>query len=71
MPLLASLADRLLSMVVPRVTAGACCPPDPTQVACGPCYKNRLTEHQSQKTCSYTCACKVLCGACTTYATCV
>jgi hypothetical protein len=65
------LADRLLSMVVPAMSAGACCPPDPYQVACGPCYKNRLTEHQSQKTCTYTCACKVHCGGCSNYTTCV
>lgn len=71
MHFISPIADRMLSVVVPRVTAGACCPPDPHQVACGPCYVNRLTRHQTQRTCSYTCACKVVCGGCSTYATCV
>jgi signal peptidase I len=29
MRLVTTVADRLLSAVVPRATAGACCPPDP------------------------------------------
>lgn len=65
MRLIAPIADRLLSAVVPRVTAGACCPPDTQQVACDGC--GRTSQHlwmRAWKTCSYNCACKLMCGPC-------
>lgn len=68
MRLIAPIADRLLSIVVPRITAGACCPADTHKVACNGCARN--SQHiwlQQFKSCSYTCACKLICGACTEY----
>lgn len=49
------LGDRLLGMVLPRLTASAGCPPDCWYQACGTCYRKR---------CCYTGACKVSCGSC-------
>jgi hypothetical protein len=59
MRLVTTVADRLLSVVVPRVTAGACCPPDPWVQEC---YCSNHTIYV--KTCSYTCACIAHCGGC-------
>ena len=59
------IADRLVSAVVPRVTAGACCPPDPYTVTCTACARNYAHVWQKTvKTCSYNCACQVFCGGC-------
>ena len=60
MRLITRISDRLVGMVVPEITAGACCPPDTYQQEC---YCRNLTIYA--KYCSYNCACKVFCGACT------
>ena len=61
MRFVASIADRMLAMVVPRATAGACCPPDPWKQSCG-CHSSTHTIWV--KNCSYNCACQVFCGTC-------
>lgn len=59
MSMIATLADRLLSKVVPEIKAGACCPPDPGTEEC---YCHNHTVYA--KNCSYNCACKLFCGSC-------
>jgi len=49
----------MLSMVAPRATAAACCPPDPWLQECY-CHNHSVYV----KNCSYNCACKVFCGSC-------
>jgi len=68
MRLLASLADRMLIAVAPRVTAAAGCLPDQHQVACSAC--TRLSNHvwtQSQKSCHFTGNCQLVCTSCVTH----
>ena len=59
MRLVTTVADRLLSAVVPRAIAGACCPPDPWVQEC---YCHSHTVYV--KNCSYTCTCAAHCGGC-------
>jgi len=59
MRMIARMSDLLLGLVVPEITAGACCPPDPWQQEC---YCRNHTIYV--KTCSYNCACAVHCGSC-------
>ena len=59
MRIVTGLADRMLSMVAPRATAAACCPPDPWLAECY-CHNHSIYA----KRCSYNCACKVFCGTC-------
>jgi hypothetical protein len=54
-----SLADRVISAVVPGITAGACCPPDNYREECY-CRGSVVWA----KNCSTNCACKAVCGAC-------
>jgi hypothetical protein len=54
------MADRLLSAVVPKITAGACCPKDTTLQFC---YCVALLYAQ-YRYCSYNCSCQVVCGGC-------
>jgi hypothetical protein len=59
MRMITRMSDRLLRLVVPEITAGACCPPDPWQQECS------CTNHTIRaKSCSYNCGCKVFCGSC-------
>jgi hypothetical protein len=68
---IAPIADRILSAIVPRATAGACCPPDPYLVACTGCYRGYSHQYVYEaKTCSYNCACQVSCGGCNTLVPC-
>jgi hypothetical protein len=59
MRLIAPLADRMLSRVVPRVTAAGCCSPDNHLVYCF-CSGGRKYE----KACHYECDCSYVCGGC-------
>jgi len=59
--IIATLADRLLGLMVPTVTAGACCPHDPWVQECS-CHES--TETVWAKNCQYNCACQPVCGAC-------
>jgi hypothetical protein len=62
-----TLADRMLSMVVPKIKAGACCPPDTTQQFCY-CQPYHSIDHANfYRSCSYNCACQLVCGGCNTY----
>jgi hypothetical protein len=58
-----TLGDRLVSLVVPKVSAGACYPPDPwTELcSCPAPYKKGTWRN-----CSYNCAGVAHCGACYT-----
>jgi hypothetical protein len=49
-------ADRLLSRVVPKAAAGACCPPDPSYETCFCSGKNRYAQR-----CTSDCACRTHC----------
>jgi hypothetical protein len=69
MQLLTKAADRLLSVVVPHVTAGACitCPPSWTTTSGCNCVKQSDKNHaQYIKRCSRSgCECQtVTCGPC-------
>ncbi len=59
MRVLARIADRMLSVVVPQASAGACCPPDGQEIIC---YCSGC--HTYLKYCHYNCACQYECGAC-------
>jgi hypothetical protein len=59
--MVAKMADRLLSVVVPTVTAGACCPHDPYVQECR-CHS--ATKSVWVKSCSLNCACQPVCSAC-------
>jgi len=54
-----TLADRALSLVAPKTTAGACIPPDPWTQYCS-CTSYRVKV----KNCSYNCKGTAICGAC-------
>lgn len=54
------MADCLLSAVVPRITAGACCPKDTTLKFCY-CVGYQSAAYRY---CSYNCSCQVICGGC-------
>lgn len=62
MALIDKMADRMLSLVVPKVKAGACaCNYTFTQK----CYGGYCTDcHIYQQNCIADCACHVTCGAC-------
>lgn len=60
MRLMNLVADRLLSAVVPRITAGACCAGDPFWKTCF--CEDGVWFHKS---CHYNCSCGVVCGDCT------
>jgi hypothetical protein len=60
MRMITKLADRMLSAVVPEITAGACCPDTYVYVSCA-CKKNV----QYQKLCHPNCTCtELLCSGC-------
>jgi len=54
-----NLADRLLGAVAPRVTAGACVPPDQWKQSCG-CVSHIIRY----KNCHYSCNGTPVCGSC-------
>ena len=59
MRLINSLADRVLGVVAPKTTAGACIPPDPYTRYCS------CTSHTVKvKNCNNNCAGVVFCGSC-------
>jgi hypothetical protein len=59
MRLIAPLADRLLTLAVPKVTAAGCCSPDNGLVKCY-CSGGKLY----QKACHYECNCVYMCDGC-------
>jgi hypothetical protein len=60
MRLINSLADRVLGVVVPKTTAGACVPPDSWTQYCS------CTSHVVKtKQCHYGCTGNPVCGSCT------
>ena len=59
---ISKIADRLLSAVVPKITAGACCPKDTTRQFCY--YHPAGSGIPWYRYCSYNCACQLVCGAC-------
>jgi len=59
MRMIERMSDRLLGLMVPEITAGACCPPDPWQQECY-CRSHAIYA----KSCSYNCGCKTFCGSC-------
>jgi hypothetical protein len=62
MRMITKLADRMLSTVVPEITAGACCPDTYVYVQCGCSSKTKLTY---QKLCHPNCTCtELLCSGC-------
>jgi len=65
MGILTSMADRVLSLVVPRASAGACCQNNPGWVFC---YCNRRNPREPNlryaKYCQYNCSCQQVCGPC-------
>ncbi len=63
--MISSIADRMLAIFVPRVTAAAGCTGS-FQQACGQCLEDGHTGvwHQSQQACVYLPNCTVKCGAC-------
>jgi hypothetical protein len=68
-----SLADRILSMFVPSVTASARIPcPASYQAECSACRTTTGGKIQSVKTCSYVGGnCTLKCGACYTIVGCL
>jgi len=62
MQIINRMADRLLSAVVPSITAGACCPQDTTLQFCY-CVGN-LGRAAAYRYCSYNCSCQLICGGC-------
>lgn len=62
MRILTEMVDRMLSAVVPEITAGACCSMN------GQHYKSFCScpcgKYQRQKNCIIDCACHGICGAC-------
>jgi hypothetical protein len=58
MRLLDVAADRLVGLLVPKTTAGACeCRPEPWTQCCGP-------HIALSQVCQYDCNCKIYCGGC-------
>jgi len=57
---ISKIADRLVSVVVPKITAGACCPKDTTLQFCY-CHFGYQAYYRY---CSYNCACQLVCGSC-------
>jgi hypothetical protein len=66
MRLIAPLADRLVSIVVPRLTAAASCPGTFSET-CSPCARNSNHIWQKKiKKCHYSGPhCTTVCGSCT------
>jgi len=65
MRLLDSVADRLVSVVVPKTTAGACeCRPEPYTDVCSGCHERTYYSRR----CQYDCNCKIVCGPCQPHA---
>jgi hypothetical protein len=58
-----ALGDRLVSLVVPKVTAAACVPPDPETLLCSCPPPGKSGTY---KNCHYTCTGAWVCGACYT-----
>ena len=56
--LFGAVADRLVGLVVPATTVGACCPPDPYEVYCF-CALHK----PYYKTCQSDCACRDSCAS--------
>lgn len=59
MRLVTRAADRLLSVIVPRVTASAGCPPNSWTQTCG-CYGGNLFQQK----CYIDSRCKTICNHC-------
>jgi hypothetical protein len=60
MRMIATMADRVLSLVVPKTTAAAiCCTPEPRTVTCGCIGGWEYAKH-----CTNNCACKAQCQPC-------
>ena len=57
--LLKRTADRMVEVAVPKINAGACCPPDPYYKFC---YCD--TWHMYIRMCQTDCACQDHCGGC-------
>jgi hypothetical protein len=65
MRLLDVAADRLVSLLAPKTTAGACaCDPAPYTQVCSGCHER--TKYT--RNCSYDCNCKVYCSPCQPHA---
>jgi hypothetical protein len=68
--LLGSIADRLVTLAVPKTTAGACCPPDPYRDTCY-CGPVGTDGHPwiYYRDCRTNCGCQESCGGCYTLGT--
>ncbi len=67
--LIEKAADRLLSLVAPKITAGACPCNGPVTLSCfnGACHNG----HHWAKVCKVRCDCSIIsCGACFTVNSC-
>jgi hypothetical protein len=68
MRLVSSLADRMVSALLPQKSAAAGCAPSTYTQSCGSCIYVHA-EHaylQLQKQCNVTKACVTICGSCQT-----
>jgi hypothetical protein len=62
--LIEKVADRMLSLVAPKLTAGACCLSYGKHVT-HYCYGDRCTDcYIYKQNCVINCFCEIICGAC-------
>lgn len=59
MRMITKIADRLLSTVVPEITAGACCSLNGTKYVNLKCVRNGVGARQN---CTIDCTCHAICG---------
>ena len=64
--LLGSIADRLVTLAVPKTTAGACCPPDPYRETCYCKVGSDYHPWVYYRDCRTNCNCQESCGSCQT-----
>jgi hypothetical protein len=70
MALIEKVADRMINLVAPKLTAGACCLDSGKQVT-QYCYGGYCTDdYIYQQNCTINCFCEIICGACYKVAAC-
>jgi hypothetical protein len=66
MAIIGKAADRMLALVVPKLTAGACC------LSYGHrstqrCFNGCKDCHEWEQNCVVNCFCEIICGSCYTF----
>jgi hypothetical protein len=64
MRLVSSIADRMVSALLPQKSAAAGCVPETYTRQCQPCVKHLNGTYLTRQNCTLYSSCTVICGSC-------